>query len=343
MLEAIAAELYLRREELAGTVDTIYFGGGTPSVLSVGEIASLLETIQRNFTVAEGPEITLEANPDDLDLTKIEELAAAGVNRLSIGVQSFFAQDLEFMNRAHNDAQARACLELAAPRFQNISIDLIYGVPGMTEERWRQNLRTAFAFGITHLSSYALTVENRTALDHFVRTGKSPAPSEEQAKRDFEILREEAAAHGYIQYEISNFGLEGFFSRHNTSYWKGIHYLGVGPSAHSFAGNRRSWNVSNNAKYVRAMRGQGSPSQSEILTERDMLNEYLMTGLRTIWGVSLKRMAELYGRPMVDRVLAQARKHLEANTLLLQGERLLLTEKGLFLADGIASDLFVLD
>lgn len=343
MLEAIEAELYLRREELTESVETIYFGGGTPSLLAAGEIASLLDVIDRNYGVGQNPEITLEANPDDLDRTKIDELADAGVNRLSIGVQSFFAEDLEFMNRAHTEKQARASVELAASRFSNISIDLIYGIPGMDAERWRQNLRTAFDLGITHLSSYALTVENRTALDHFIKTGKCPAPSEEQAGRDFGILRQEAIKQDFIQYEISNFGKEGFFSRHNTSYWKGVHYLGAGPSAHSFAGRSRRWNVSNNAKYIRAMRGQGSLNQTEILTERDMLNEYLMTGLRTMWGVSLERMEELHGRSMVDRVIDQARKHLENNTLVLHGDNLLLTEKGLFLADGIAADLFVLD
>jgi len=343
MLEVIEAELYLRREELTETVETIYFGGGTPSLLAASEITSLLDVIDRNYGIGPNPEITLEANPDDLDRTKIDELADAGVNRLSIGVQSFFAEDLEFMNRAHTEKQARASVELAASRFSNISIDLIYGIPGMDAERWRQNLRTAFDLGITHLSSYALTVENRTALDHFIKTGKCPAPSEEQAGRDFEILREEASKQDFIQYEISNFGREGFFSRHNTSYWKGVHYLGAGPSAHSFAGRSRRWNVSNNAKYIRAMRGQGSLNQTEILSDRDMLNEYLMTGLRTMWGFSLERMEELHGKPMVDRVLEQARKHFENNTLVRQGDNLLLTEKGLFLADGIASDLFVLD
>lgn len=342
MLMAIRSELLMRKEEVIDVVDTIYFGGGTPSLLTLDEIGGILDLIQKHFTLSDRPEITLEANPDDLDPSTIHELSKSPVNRLSIGVQSFFDEDLIFMNRAHNAIQSENSLKLASRYFDNISIDLIYGVPGLSESRWRKNLQHAFELGMAHISSYALTVEPKTALAHFIKSGKYPPLDESLARRHFEILQQECLKRGYIQYEISNFGLEGYFSKHNASYWQGASYIGIGPSAHSYDGTCRSWNISNNAKYMASIFKGQRPGESEKLSVEDRINEAIMTGLRTIWGVSLNTLANNYGGNYRLRILEQAKRHLDQETLKLENDHLYLTEKGSFLADGIASDLFLL-
>ena len=342
MIRAIAGELIMRAGEVTGKVETVYFGGGTPSLLSASEIDGLLELIHEHFTLGTDPEITLEANPDDLTRDKIVELSGTGVNRLSIGIQSFFDSDLRYMNRAHSADEAIESLELAKRFFDNISIDLIYGVPGLSEEHWRKNLDLGFDPGIKHVSSYALTVEPKTALDHLIRKGKCQAPNEEMAARHFEILREVASDRGYVQYEVSNFGKAGFFSRHNTSYWKGVPYMGVGPSAHSYDGRSRSWNVTNNAKYLRAIQDKRLPSESEMLFPEDMINESVMTGLRTIWGVSLADISAKFGVGYTKMLLDQADKHLKEGRLYVKDDRLYLWPRFYFFADGISSDLFLL-
>lgn len=342
MLRAIRSELLMRKEEVTDVVDTIYFGGGTPSLLSMNEIGDILDLIQKHFSLSGRPEITLEANPDDLDQSTIKELSKSPVNRLSIGVQSFFDEDLSFMNRAHKAVQSENSLQLASHYFDNISIDLIYGVPGLSEARWLRNLNQAFDLGIVHISSYALTVEPKTALAHFIKSGKYPPLDESLARRHFEILRQECQKKGYIQYEISNFGLEGYFSKHNASYWKGASYIGIGPSAHSYDGTCRSWNISNNAKYMTSILKGHRPAESEVLSVEDNINEAIMTGLRTIWGVSLATLANNYGDDYRLRILEQAKRHLDQETLKLENDHLYITEKGSFLADGIASDLFLI-
>ncbi len=342
MLMAIRSELIMRKEEVKDVVDTIYFGGGTPSLLTMNEIGEILDLVQKHFRVSDFPEITLEANPDDLDTATIHELSKSPVNRLSIGVQSFYDEDLSFMNRAHNAVQSEASLKLASRYFENISIDLIYGVPGLSEERWLDNLHHAFDLGVVHISSYALTVEPKTALDHFIKSGKYPAPDELLARKHFEILQQECLKKGYIQYEISNFGLEGYFSKHNASYWKGASYIGIGPSAHSYDGTCRSWNISNNAKYMASVLKGQRPSDSEMLSVEDRINEAIMTGLRTIWGVSLTTLANTYGHDYRLKILEQAKRHIDQQTLKLENDHLYITAKGSFLADGIASDLFLL-
>lgn len=340
MLRSLNEELLMRKDEVEGVVETIYFGGGTPSILEVDEIRSILGVIDQNYNVSEDPEITLEANPDDLTVEKIKELSSTGINRLSIGIQSFFDDDLRFMNRAHTAEEAINSIKESQKYFNNITIDLIYGVPGMDSEKWKKNLQTAFDLKIPHISAYALTVENRTALAHFIRKGKYPPVEEELAQKHFLILTEEVKKHGFIQYEISNFGKKGFFSRHNTSYWQGKSYLGIGPSAHSFNGTHRSWNISNNSKYIKSINKKVLPSETEKLSMSDQFNEMIMTRLRTIWGVSLKETEVCFGREMVKKLISNSKKYIEKGFLRIDENTLKLTEKGKFLSDGIIADLF---
>jgi len=326
------------KEEVA----TIYFGGGTPSLLSSEEIRSILDLIKEKYKVAVDPEITLEANPDDLSKDKIASLAVSGVNRLSIGIQSFFDEDLKYMNRAHSAYEARKSLDEASRYFDNISIDLIYGIPGLSEARWIDNIKQTVDYEIGHISSYALTVESKTALDHFIKSGKYQPLDDALAQRHFKILQDLMKSNEYVQYEVSNFGKEGFFSRHNTSYWKGINYLGIGPSAHSYDGKYRSWNITNNTKYIASIQKEILPSEKEALEVEDRINESIMTGLRTIWGVSLKEIEKNYGELFKDRVLLNASKYLEQGALNFEKGKLFLRPDSYFLADGISADLFLL-
>jgi len=353
LISCMQKELIFRKDELQNeTIETIYFGGGTPSLLSTEEIQSLLDTIEENFSVIESPEITLEANPDDLSDAVILELAKSPINRLSIGVQSFFEEDLKSMNRAHNANEAKNCLSMATRHFDNITVDLIYGVPKMTNKRWKENLHTLFNFGINHISSYALTVEPKTALDSFIKQGKYPKLEEQVAREHFEILVEETQKQGFVHYEISNFGKPNYFSKHNTSYWQGKKYIGIGPSAHSFNQTHRSWNVSNNAKYIKSLQENVLPNEVEMLTINDQFNEYIMTGLRTIWGVSLSKIENKFGIDFKKRLLKAADKFIQQGLLVIASETkqsvsideiLKTTSKGAFLADGLASELFILN
>lgn len=353
LISCMQKELIFRKDELQNeTIETIYFGGGTPSLLSTEEIQSLLDTIEENFTVIESPEITLEANPDDLSDAVILGLAKSPINRLSIGVQSFFEEDLKSMNRAHNANEAKNCLSMATRHFDNITVDLIYGVPKMTNKRWKENLHTLFNFGINHISSYALTVEPKTALDSFIKQGKYPKLEEQVAREHFEILVEETQKQGFVHYEISNFGKPNYFSKHNTSYWQGKKYIGIGPSAHSFNQTHRSWNVSNNAKYIKSLQENVLPNEVEMLTINDQFNEYIMTGLRTIWGVSLSKIENKFGIDFKKRLLKAADKFIQQGLLVIASETkqsvsideiLKTTSKGAFLADGLASELFILN
>jgi oxygen-independent coproporphyrinogen-3 oxidase len=343
MIQAIADELMLRKNEISETVETIYFGGGTPSLLTIVEIQFLVNTIQENFEVTELPEITLEANPDDLTEEKILELADSPINRLSIGIQSFFEDDLKFMNRSHSASESKDCLSVANRHFENITIDLIYGVPNMSIEKWKENLKITFDFGVNHISSYALTVEPKTALDVFIKSGKLPPLDEQLASDHFDILVEETKKNGFVHYEISNFGKPDFFSKHNTSYWQGKQYLGVGPSAHSFKGKERSWNVSNNAKYIKSIQDKILPREVEKLSLNDQFNEYIMTGLRTIWGVSLEKVRQEYGETYKLHLLNEVEGYQRMGLLEINNNIVIATQKGKFLVDGIASELFMID
>lgn len=348
MVLALAKELQLRKNELhqepeLDVIDTIYFGGGTPSVLRVDEIRFLIDTVRQYYSVATHPEITLEANPDDLSEENLKAFAEIGINRLSIGIQSFFEDDLQLMNRAHNSVEAEKCLELATRYFENISLDLIYGIPGMTNEKWLHNIETALSFGIPHISSYALTVEPKTALHKLIQTGKVASPNDEVAHAHFLILVETLEANGFVHYELSNFGKENYFSRNNSAYWLGKKYLGIGPSAHSYDGDSRSWNIANNALYLKALQNGELPKEVEKLTTKDRYNEYVMTGLRTIWGVSLVRIEQEFGLEYLNYLKQQSHKFVVDGLLSITDDIIKPTLKGKFLTDGIASDLFYLN
>lgn len=354
LITALSKELELRKDEFKNSsVETIYFGGGTPSLLSIDELQSLIAEVYKHYIVAENPEITLEANPDDLiklpAKAGVAQAASAsifkayksiGINRLSIGIQSFFEEDLKLMNRAHNAEEAKNCLEEATKYFDNISLDLIYGIPGMSNARWIQNIETALRFNIPHISSYALTVEPKTALDTFIKKGIIDAVDDDLAQEQFHILIEKLEAQGFIHYELSNFGKPEYFSRNNSAYWQGKPYLGIGPSAHSFDGKHRGWNVRNNTKYIKSLEENTIPIETETLSTTDQYNEYIMTGLRTIWGVSLKKVEDDFGVNYKDYLLQHSQKHIIEHLLYLDNGKLLVTKKGKFLSDGIASDLF---
>ena len=344
MVLAIAKEIQIRKSEFENQeVETIYFGGGTPSVLSSEEINFLIAAVYSNYSVIENPEITLEANPDDLTSERIIELSKSKINRLSIGIQSFFEDDLQLMNRAHNSAEAKKCLEEATKYFDNISLDLIYGIPRMSNEKWKQNIETALSFDIPHISSYALTVEPKTALNKLIQTGKIAAPKDEVAQEHFAILVETLEANDFIHYELSNFGKENYFSKNNSAYWLGKKYIGIGPSAHSYDGISRSWNVSNNSLYIKSIQENKLPNETEILSITDRYNEYVMTGLRTIWGVSLDRIETEFGIIYLEYLNKQSQKFIGDDLVFIENNILKPTPKGKFLTDGIASDLFYLN
>lgn len=344
MVLAIANELKLRKIEFKDElVETIYFGGGTPSVLELEEINFLIKTVFENYSVSQTPEITLEANPDDLTEERIIVLSQSKINRLSIGIQSFFEDDLQMMHRVHNSAEAKKCLEIATHYFDNITIDLIYGIPGMTNEKWLHNIETALAFNVPHISCYALTVEPKTALSKLIQTGKIAEPNDEVAQMHFLTLVETLENKGFVHYELSNFGKENYFSKNNSAYWLGKKYLGIGPSAHSFDGVSRSWNISNNSLYIKSIQENNLPKEVEILSITDRYNEYIMTGLRTIWGVSFEKIALEFGNDYLNYCQNQIQKFLKDDLLFVENKILKTTKKGKFLTDGIASDLFYLN
>lgn len=343
MVEAICRELVLRKAENSGEVETIYFGGGTPSLLEKEELKRIFDVIYENYRVSKDTEVTLEANPDDLSEETIKMLAASPINRLSIGVQSFFEKDLKLMNRAHNEKEALESIRLAKRYFDNISIDLIYGIPGMSNERWKENLKIALDLGVPHISSYALTVEPRTALKSMIEKGKIAPVDEDAAKEHYEIMIETLEAAGFENYEFSNFGKEGYFSQNNTAYWFGKPYLGIGPSAHSFDGISRKWNISNNTLYIKALAKGEIPAEAEVLSTTDRYNEYVMTRLRTKWGVSISEVEKKFGATYKEYLLREAEKLIEDGLLKREGDNLLVSKKGKFLSDGIAADLFLVD
>ncbi len=344
MIFALANEIKLRKWEFENQiVETIYFGGGTPSILQIADLRFLIDEVFKNYSVIKNPEITLEANPDDLTEDRIIELSKTKINRLSIGIQSFFEDDLKLMNRAHNAEEAKKCLEIATQYFDTISLDLIYGIPGMTNENWKKNIEMTLSFGIPHISSYALTVEPKTALHKLIQTGKIEKPNDELAQEHFSILVEMLEANDFIHYELSNFGKENYFSKNNSSYWLGKKYIGIGPSAHSYNGISRSWNVSNNSLYIKAIQENQLPNEEETLTITDQYNEYIMTGLRTIWGVSLDKIKMDFGITYLDYLMIQVQKFLNDDLVFIEDNILKSTKKGKFLTDGIASDLFYLN
>ena len=341
MIRALQAEVAWRKDELGNEkIETIYFGGGTPSVLSVDEINKLIMAVHQHFEVTSDPEITLEANPDDLSKEKIKELSQTPINRLSIGVQSFFDDDLLLMNRSHNAQNAYESVAEARKYFDNITLDLIYGIPNMSMEKWQANIDKALALNVPHISSYALTVEPKTTLHHLIQKGEIPLPDDGVAHEHFLRLVEVLQANGFVHYELSNFGLPGYFSQNNTAYWQGKKYLGIGPSAHSFDGISRSWNVANNVRYIQHIDQQNLPSEKEYLSFADRYNEYIMTGLRTIWGVSLDKIQADFGAKFENYLRLNAQKYLDNQQLVIEDNHLKTTLQAKFFTDGIASDLF---
>jgi oxygen-independent coproporphyrinogen-3 oxidase len=336
-------EIELRKAYFDGeTVKTIYLGGGTPSLLQTNELIRIFDQIYRHFPVDPQAEITLEANPDDITEISAREWKNTPVNRLSIGVQSFFDDDLRYLNRVHNSGQVFQAIDDARKAgFDNLTIDLIYGIPTLSDQKWIKNLEYFFALNIPHLSAYSLTVEQKTPLDLLIRKGKYARVDELQSIGHFKILLEQVRKNGFIHYEISNFAREGYYSRHNSLYWLGGHYLGLGPSAHSYNGYSRQWNVSNITKYIQLDDFHTTVEEKEILTPNQRYNEYVMTSLRTIWGCDTMHILNVFGRDYESDFIRNAQKYLENNHLYCDGSKYFLTDEGKLFADGIAAGLFM--
>jgi oxygen-independent coproporphyrinogen-3 oxidase len=353
-LKALKKEIDLRKDFFLNTkenkkqINTIYFGGGTPSMLDTSELMDIFETLYKYFDIDANAEITLEANPDDLTVQKTRELKNTPVNRLSIGVQSFYDEDLQLMNRAHNAKEALAVVKNAQDNdFSNISIDLIYGIPSLTHAKWEQNLRTTFGLDVKHISAYCLTVEPKTALDKLIATGKIKNVDEQHSSEQFEMMLKEMQSNNFKQYEISNFCKEQYYSKHNSNYWLKEKYLGLGPSAHSYNQEVRQWNVSNNAKYIQALESsdtldfENTLFEQENLTINQRYNEYILTSLRTMWGTDLNYIKNQFGQNFLTHCLKAAQPYFLLNQLIQKSDFLFLTDAGKLFADKISSDLFM--
>jgi oxygen-independent coproporphyrinogen III oxidase len=327
---------YLENEE----INTIYFGGGTPSILSAKEISTILEKINKHFKVNHESEITLEANPDDLTKEKISTLKTSGVNRLSIGVQSFFEEDLKLMNRAHSAYEAESCIKLAQDSgIENISIDLIYGTPGLSNEAWKKNLDYSEKYNVKHLSCYALTIEENTPLFHQIRKKQIAHPDDAMAAKHFQILMDFAETNNWWHYEISNFCKDGYISKHNSSYWQGKKYLGLGPSAHSYNAVSRQWNIAGLKKYIDYLEVGKLNFEIEVLDKNQRWNEYIMIGLRTSWGLDRHYLKANFPEfiEQFSRLISQS----NPDFFSISDEKICLSKSGMFYADKIASDFFV--
>ncbi|MBS1641984.1 MAG: radical SAM family heme chaperone HemW [Bacteroidetes bacterium] len=343
MLNAINKEIILRKNELAETVDTVYFGGGTPSLLSIKDLQLIINNLKEHYLIKNNTELTLEANPDDITEEKLIGWKNCGINRLSIGIQSFNEEELVWMNRAHNATQAINNLQLALQYFNNISVDLIYGTPLLTNKQWLQNLQTVAALNIPHISCYALTVEEGTTLNKMILQGKKQNTNADKQAQHFEMLMQWAFENNYEHYEISNFAKHGFKSKHNSSYWQGKNYVGIGPSAHSYNGTQRKWNIANNALYIKNVEQHIVLFEEETLTTTQQLNEFLMIALRTNEGICFTdKRWKMINDNFKKEILSTAKKWQSTNHLLISEKNIQLTNKGKFLADGIAADLFQL-
>ncbi|MFV0149078.1 radical SAM family heme chaperone HemW [Empedobacter falsenii] len=344
LVKAINKELLLRKNEISQPLETIYFGGGTPSILSEIELESIFETIFKNYSTQNLKEVTLEANPDDLNQEKLKFLKSTPINRFSIGVQSFFEEDLQLMNRAHNAQEAERSIKLVQDfGFDNITIDLIYGSSTTTNDMWMKNLQQAINLNVPHISSYALTVEEKTILDHQIKKGITKPVDEDRQNEQFQLLVDTLTSNNFIQYEISNFGKENYFSLHNSNYWKGIHYMGIGPSAHSYNGKSRAWNIANNTKYIQAINQNNLPQEIEVLNEAERFNEMIMIGLRTIYGIDVDRINSEFSQPILDLFYQEINQLIKENLIIKQENKIILKPESKFFADGIASRLFYID
>jgi oxygen-independent coproporphyrinogen-3 oxidase len=345
MLSAIEKELGLRANYLEDkVVHSVYFGGGTPSLLNDSEINRLVDHVAKHFEIAPDAEITLEANPDDLDPAKVTSLRHTAINRFSIGIQSFYEEDLRWMNRAHNSTEAESAVKRVQDAgFERITCDLIYGFPLLTDEKWMSNMQKLIDFDVPHISAYAMSVEKKTALDYFIKQGKTAAMDEEQSAAQMLMMIDTLTRNRFEHYEISNFAKNGHYAKHNTNYWKGRHYLGLGPSAHSFNGVSRSWNIANNQKYIQAIRQQDSFYETEILSIQNRINEYIMTALRTMWGINLSHIEKIFGQDIATQIIKEAQTFLDYGQLELKGNHLVLSSSGKVIADHIMSELFFVE
>lgn len=337
------AEIAMQQQYLQGqTIQTIYFGGGTPSLVGALEIQKLIDKITSHHTISANAEITLEANPDDLDATAVKELKHTNINRFSIGVQSFFEEDLVWMNRAHNAKEADSAVKRVQDAgFENITVDLIYGYPLLSNEKWQSNIRKVINLDIPHVSAYGMTVEPRTALAAFINKGKQQGLNDAQSAERYLKLIEMLETGGFEHYETSNFAKPGGYSKHNTNYWKGVSYLGIGPSAHSFNGESRQWNIANNAKYINGISKGNIPAEHEILSVENRINEYIMTSLRTAWGIDLDKIEKEFGSEYRSIITQSLPEFLEKKQVTLENGTIKLTTKGKLFADSIAAELFV--
>lgn len=343
VLEAIEKEIKQKGQTTNEAISTIYFGGGTPSILDVNEINSIIKRIYKEFNVESEAEITIEANPDDLNKEKIINLSLTEINRLSIGVQSFIDKELKIMNRAHDSKKALNSIEISKKYFNNISIDLMYGVPESTLESWTYNLDTVSQFDINHISSYALTLEPKTALESFVRKLIVDMPDEGLVYDQYNLINKKLEPLGFINYEVCSFAKENFFSKNNSAYWLRKKYIGIGPSAHSFDGKSRSWNISNNKKYIDQIKKGKSFYKKEKLSKVDQYNEYVMTGFRTIWGVSANFIENNFNSKFKNYFTDRIQKHIDQKNIIVKDDIYTTTNEGRFLADGISSDLFLVN
>jgi oxygen-independent coproporphyrinogen III oxidase len=345
LLQALLQEIEIRNSFTKGPkIKTIYFGGGTPSLLSGKELSLIFEQLNKHFEIESDAEITLEANPDDLNTKKIKELKNTPINRFSIGIQSFFDKDLQFMNRAHNSQEAERSIKgVQDGGWNNITIDLIYGTPTLNNEMWQENLEKFSNWNIPHLSAYGLTVEEKTPLFHAIKKGKTENLDQEKAKQQFELLMKFAKKEELEHYEISNFAKKGFMAKHNSSYWKGDSYLGLGPSAHSFDHNKRQWNIANNSLYIKAINERAPSIKEEILSEKEQFNEYIMVSLRTIWGCNRDVIELRFSSFLVDYFDFSIKKWIKNGKIKQNSAIFKLTQKGKILADRITSDLFYVD
>jgi len=344
MLEAIVKEISLSTSFIDGekeSIATLYFGGGTPSILSIDELGMIFEALHKRFVFADNIEITLEANPDDITDTKLKEWKALGINRFSVGIQSFVEAELAWMNRAHNAAESLLCIDkIHEAGFTNYSVDLIYGSPLLSDEDWKRNIDTVIEKSIPHISCYALTVEPKTALDKMIAQHKKENVDAEKQARQFLLLMDWMEQAGYEHYEISNFAKPGLRSKHNSSYWSGEPYYAFGPAAHAFDGKRRRWNVANNSLYIQSLQNSIIPFEEEVLTKTQQLNEYIMTSLRTIEGLNLDFVSKIFGNPEMETLINAAKKYESTGKLKTVDSKLILTREGKLFADGIAADLF---
>ena len=349
-LKALVKEIKLRRDYFGRDhsqtekIQTIYFGGGTPSLLTKDEIIVIIDELHKYHEIEPAAEITLEANPDDLSIEKINELKQTPVNRLSIGIQSFFDEDLKFMNRTHNAEEAIRSVKASQDEgFENITIDLIYGTPTLSNENWEQNLSRTFSLDVPHVSCYGLIVEPKTALHSFIKNGKIAPLDEQKTAEQFEIVMNRMKAENFIHYEICNFCKEGFYSQHNSSYWSQKKYLGLGPSAHSYNGTSRQWNVANNNAYIRSIGNDHSFFESEKLSRTMRYNEYVLTSLRTMWGCDRETIKTNFGEDYLNYFLNEVEKYINSGMINKTENKLTLSDKGKLYADKITTNLFLID